>query len=115
MSYEAQFFATNASDWAQAVEITDNTTNLPLADAATASFLLQVTDNCDYVLLSASTDAGTITKPASNVVQWIFTRDQLRALCAGTTYRVGCRMTNDTGSILLFSGVLEFTDGGMGV
>lgn len=110
--YDLQFFATDDSDWAQAVELIDDTTNLPLSDVADALFELGITD-CGRTLLSATTADSSITKPSPGVIQWIFTKAQLGSLCVGTTYKIGCRMTNDSGSIMVFSGTLAFVDGGM--
>jgi hypothetical protein len=111
--YDLQFTATDDSDWAQAVELIDNDTGLPLTDAATALFELGITDDCDTTVLSASTANTTITRPSSGVIQWIFTKAQLGGLCVGTTYKIGCRMTGPSGSILVFTGTLAFIDGGM--
>lgn len=111
--YDLQFKATDDADWSQAIGLTDADTNQPLADATDALFELGVTDDCDVTLLSASSADNTITKPAPGVIQWIFTQAQMAVLCVGTTYRVGCRMTTDGGSILVFSGTLAFVDGGM--
>jgi len=110
--YDLQFTATDDADWSQAVEIIDAATNLALADAATASFELDVTD-CGTVQLTAKTSDLTMTKPDSNTIQWTFTQAQMSGLCVGTTYKVGCRMTTASGSILLFTGTLAFIDGGM--
>lgn len=111
--YDLQFTATDDSDWAQAVELIDNDTGLPLAEAATALFELGITDDCDVTLLSAKTTDNTITRPSSGVIQWIFTKTQLGGLCVGTTYHIGCRMTGASGSIMVFTGTLAFIDGGM--
>jgi len=113
MTYELKFTATDDADWSQAVEIIDNETNGPLEDAATALFELDITD-CGDSVLGATTADDTITRPDANTIQWVFTKEQLGALCAGNTYKVGCRMTPVGGaSILLFTGTLTFTDGGM--
>lgn len=111
--YDLQFTATDDADWAQSVEIIDATTNLALADAATAAFELDVTD-CGTVRLTAKTSDLTMTKPDANTIQWVFTQAQMSGLCVGTTYKLGCRMTPVGGSsILLFTGTLAFIDGGM--
>ena len=112
MAYELRFTAYDDADWAQAVEIIDADTNGDLAEAADATFDLEVTD-CGSTVLSATTADGTLDKPATNVIAWRFTESQLGALCPGTTYKVGCRMTTDDGSLMLFTGTLAFIDGGM--
>lgn len=110
--YDLQLFATDDSDWSQAIELIDDTTNLPLADAATAQFDFQVTDH-GRTVLSASTTDGSIYKPTSNIVAWVFPQAQMQALRPETTYRMGMRMTTDQGSLLLFTGTLAFINGGM--
>lgn len=113
MAYDLQFFATDDSDWSQAVQLVDATTDGALADAATALFELEVTD-CGQLLLSASTADTTITRPNATTIQWVFTEAQMGVLETGRTYKVGCRMTPVGGnSITLFTGSLAFVDGGM--
>lgn len=109
--YDLQFTATDDADWAQALELIDATTNLPL-DASDASFEIEVTEQ-GCVRLRATTDDATITRPDANTIQWIFPQSQMHGLCKGTTYKVGCRMTNASGTALLFTGSLAFVDGGM--
>lgn len=110
--YEIQFIAADDADWSEAVEIINDDTNLPLDEATNASFELQVTD-CGQAVLTASTDAGTLTKPQPNIIAWHFTEAQMGCLCKGTTYKVGCRMTTDAGVLMLFTGTLAYVDGGM--
>lgn len=111
MAYEIKFNATDDADWVQAVELFDDDTSEPLADAADATYELSV-KHCGSVVLTASSEAGTITKPESNVIRWRFTVSELGALCPGNTYSVGCTMAIDGGQVLqLFTGTLVFTDG----
>jgi hypothetical protein len=110
--YDLQFFATDDADWAQAVELIDADTNGALADAATATFELQVHEHGCGPVLSASTAAGTITMPDSTTIQWRFTQAQMSALDISVTYKVGCRMTTDAGTIQLFTGSLALVGGG---
>lgn len=109
--YELRFFATDDADWSEAIDLIDADTNGALADATTASFSLEVKD-CDNAVLTASTDAGTITKPADNTIAWTFTKTQMSGLCTGQTYKVGCTMTTAEGTIQLFIGSLAVVDGG---
>ena len=109
--YQVQFVATTSADWAQAVELIDASTNLPLSDGDEAEFELQVDDRCGARMLTASTDDGTITMPEENVIQWRFTPEQHAGLCAGSTYSVGLVMTTVTGTIQLLTGTLAYIDG----
>ena len=110
--YQGQFVASDDADWAVAVALFDNTTNEPLEDAADASFDLEVSDRGTAVL-TASTDAGTIQKPESHIVQWWFTRSQMQGLCPGRTYKVGLNMTTNAGTTCLLIGSLALLDGGV--
>ena len=109
--YQTQFLATSSADWAQAVELIDADTNLPLADIDDATFELQVDDECGASRLTASTAAGTLTRPAAHIVQWRFTPAQHGGLCDRTTYRVGLTMTTDSGTTQLLTGTLVYLDG----
>ena len=110
--YEVQFLATSSADWAQAIELIDADTNLPLADIDDATFELSVDrqNGCGSVL-TASTAAGTITQPQANVVQWVFLASQMTGLCDGSTYRVGLTMTTAGGTVQILIGTLTFVDG----
>lgn len=112
MAANVTFFATDDADWIEAIELIDDETGEPLADAATATeFELVVTECGDNVLTASLTDA-TITKPDAYTIRWRFTVTQLGALCIGTTYGVGITMTTDADQVLqLVSGSLVFKDG----
>lgn len=112
MSYDIAFSAVSGSDWTVAIELIDPNTNGALADAANASFDLQVLDRSGSALLRASTADDTIEKPETNQVRWHFTDAQLSALCPGTTYKVSLRMTTEGGTIPLVLGSLAYIDGG---
>jgi hypothetical protein len=96
------FVATSGEDWAETAYVTDADTNQPLTDVDTALIELQVQDNCQKVVLSASSDAGTITKPASGQFTWRFTAAQMAGLPSGNTYKVAARMTVDGRVTMLF-------------
>jgi hypothetical protein len=105
--------ATDDADWGVAIEIIDADTNLPMdISSASITFALSVKDDCGSVVLSASSDAATITKPDDNTIQWLFTTTQMGALCAGTTYSVGVTMTTAAGTIQVIVGTLAVIDGG---
>jgi hypothetical protein len=108
------WIATNDADWGVAIEIVDATTNALMDISSSAiTFALSVKDpSCDAVVLSASSAAGTITKPTLNSIQWIFTAAQMQTLCPGTTYEVGVTMTTATGTIQIVVGSLAVVDGG---
>jgi len=109
--YEIHFAATSGADWAEAIELIDAETNLPTEDLADAGFELDVNDRNGRTLLTASSAAGTITRPSASQIAWRFTYSQLASLCPGTTYAVGCRFTTDTGTVALFKGSLALLDG----
>jgi hypothetical protein len=108
--YQFRFTATDDADWAQAIEIIDADTNLPM-DISAADFALEVSD-CGSSVLSADTDTATITKPDNNTIQWRFTVAQMGGLCPGRTYDVGLTMTTLTGTTQLGVGSLVLVDGG---
>ena len=106
------WIATDDAIWGVAIEIIDDDTNLPMdisSDAITFALSIKE-DHC--VRLSASSDAGTITKPTINSIQWVFTVAQMQTLCPGTTYGVGVTMTTATGPIQIIVGTLAVIDGG---
>lgn len=108
------WIATDDADWGVAIEIIDDDTNLPMdISSGTISFALSIKDNsCDAVLLSASTAAGTITKPDTSTIQWVFTKAQMATLTPGTTYGVGLTMTTVEGTQQVLVGSLAMIDGG---
>lgn len=110
--YELQFFATDDADWAQRVDLIDDTTNQPL-DTAGVLFELEVSDHGARRLFATTADGG-IAIPETGTIQWRFTTAQLGALDIRNTYKVGCRMTNGTGTTQLFTGTLAFVGGGFG-
>lgn len=110
--YELQFFATDDADWAQRVDLIDDATNLPLATAGVL-FELEVSDHGARLLFATTAD-NSIQIPETGTIQWRFTKEQMAALNIKNSYRVGCRMTNGTGTTQLFTGTLAFVGGGFG-
>lgn len=110
--YELQFFATDDADWAQRVDLIDDATNQPL-ETAGVLFELEVSEHGARRLFATTAD-GSIAIPETGTIQWRFTPAQLGALDIRNTYRVGCRMTNGTGTTQLFTGTLAFVGGGFG-
>lgn len=110
MAYEINFTAYKGSDWSVAIEVTDARTDLPF-DISKARVDLAVRRRDGGQALSASSADGTIVFPTSGTIRWVLTSEQTGALCAGTTYRVGCRVTTDDGSFQLFTGNLSYIDG----
>lgn len=109
--YEVQFTATSSADWAQAIELIDGDTNLPITGIEDATFKLAVDGPGGTPYLTASSAEGTITRPSTHIVQWVFDTDDLGSLCAGSTYSVGLTMTTDGGTIQILRGTLAFLDG----
>ena len=110
--YEMQLFATDDADWAVRIELTDDDTGLPL-DTDGIVFELAVS-SCGTDYLTATTEDDTIEVPETGSIQWRFTKEQMRSLDIRNTYKVGCRMTNGTGTTQLFTGSLAFVGGGFG-
>lgn len=108
--YEIQFSATNSADWSQAVQLIDDQTGLPF-DGASIEFSLEVDDRGGAPVLRGSTTDGVIERPEPSIIQWSFPVSQMRALCAGNTYRVGCTATDEGGTIQLFVGTLSLING----
>lgn len=109
--YDIKFATPSGADWAEIIEAIDDDTNLPLTQIDDALIELQVQDRCNAPVLSASTEDGTITRPAPGKFQWLFSKEQMSGLCIGTTYRVGCRATIDGKTTMLFTGDLAYIDG----
>ncbi|WMT88283.1 hypothetical protein NO932_06640 [Pelagibacterium sp. 26DY04] len=108
--YQASFTATDSADWAEAIEVINGDTNLPL-DISDIAFELAVRDRCGAELLNASTEAGTLERAGTNVIRWRFTPTDMGGLCTGTTYKVGLTMTTDEGTTQVLVGSLSFIDG----
>lgn len=112
MAANVTFFATDDADWSEAIELFDDETGAPLADAATATEFEIVVTDCGRTILSARLSDLTIQKPDPYTIRWLFTVSQLGGLCVGTTYGVGITMTTDASQVLqLVSGSLVFKDG----
>lgn len=105
--YELQFSAVEGTDWAEAIEMIDSTTNQPLALDADALIELGVGDR----FLHASTADGTILRPTASIIQWRFSADRLHPYCSGRTSPVSCRVTTNGGTIPLFIGTLSLIKG----
>ena len=88
--------ATNSADWARTIELIDNLTNQPY-DGSALDFTLHVTEN-GSLLLEATTDAGTITRPSATEITFRFTKDQMAGLCPAKTYDVGCVWVDGDGN-----------------
>lgn len=110
--YHATLATPSGSDWPLLVSVFNDETNEPLAELdGDALVEMQLQDRGGSVLLSATTDDGSITIPATGQCQWVFTYVQMRALCPGNTYSFACRMTTDGGTTTLLTGSLAYIDG----
>lgn len=108
--YNVQFVATTSADWAEAIELTDASTNLALDVPDDAVFDLAIGPRCWR--FQASSEDGEITRPRDNVIQWQFSPAQLSSFCrGGRTFPVGLTMTTDGGTIQLLVGTLSIIDG----
>jgi hypothetical protein len=111
MALAARFTAYSGSDWFETYEALDADTGGPLTDIDDALVEIAIRDGRNSTVLSGSTADGKIARPASGQVRWHFTAAQMASLRSGTTYGVGLRMTDDSGSVALVSGSLAFVDG----
>lgn len=109
--YQVQWSATDDAAFGKAIELFNTETNLPLTEATDADFNFAISSRGSE-LLTASSEAGTITKPMDHIVQFIFSAEQMACLCAGTTYEVGLTMTTNIGKTQLLVGSLAVIDGG---
>lgn len=108
--YQVQFEATTSADWAEAIELVDDATNLPLDIPEGTTFELTIGDCC-WPGLNASTDDGKIIMPSANVIQWRFLPADLTRYWSPGTYPVGLTMTTTGGTTQLLVGTLSIIDG----
>lgn len=110
--YQQDFEVTNDSDWSENVTITDAATNQPSTEAADAEFLFSLKDR-DTVILTASTEDFTLSKPEDHIVQWGFSASQMSALDPCRTYTYGLLMVLPDGSKQqILVGSVAVRDGG---
>ena len=85
--YDISFPAAySGADWAQSVEVIDHQTNKPLVGELETSLIeLVVNDDCNRPVLKATSADGTITVPASGLIQWAFPKESLSGMCVGKT------------------------------
>lgn len=85
----------NRADWIETIELVDDDTGEIITDLSGVSVALQVrARDCCSPILSASSDAGTITIGEGGIIQWHFTKTQMGGLCAGV-YDIGITVTRD--------------------
>lgn len=111
--YEVTFpAATSSAGWSAAVEIIDDSTGRAIADLSSYRAQLAVMDSCGNAVLSADSDAGTITIVASlGQLKWSFSPDDMSGLCPPQTLNVGLTLTNSDGTRQILVGKLPFIDG----
>ena len=107
------FSTTDDQDFAGIFDLTDNTTNGDF-DASALEWTFQVTD-CGSALLTATTEDGTLTRPATNQLAFRFAKSSVAgSLCTGRTYKCGLAWTDGDGNIgQVATGEISVTDGGM--
>lgn len=107
------FSTTDDQDFAATFDLTDDATNGDF-DASALEWTFQVTD-CGRALLTATTEAGTITLPQTYRLAFRFSKAQVAsALCVGMTYKCGLAWTDGSGNIgQIATGTVTITDGGM--
>lgn len=109
----------NRATWRDTIELTDGETGDPI-DLTGASIVLEVADDCGRTVLSATTDNGKVVivtddsgNPVLGAAEFVFTRDEMTALCPGT-YRLGGTVTIDDDTEQLFFGTVPVIDGVVG-
>ena len=107
------FSTTDDQDFAATFDFTDDATNANF-DASALEWTFQVTD-CGTAKLTATTEGGTLTRPAAYQLAFRFSKAQVAgALCVGQTYKCGLAWTNSSGHIgQVATGDVTVTDGGM--
>jgi hypothetical protein len=101
----------NRAGWTFTREVVDDDTDEPV-DLSSCSLVMEIRDQRGgNALLSASTDASTITVRDTGVFDAVFTRAQMASLCA-RTYDVGLTVKNgDAEPEQFIIGTLPVLDG----
>lgn len=102
----------NRATWRDVIELTDGETG-DLIDLTGADLVIEVADDCGRTVLSATTDNGKVTVISTGAAEFVFTRDEMAALCPGT-YRLGGTVTIDDETEQLFFGTVPVIDGVVG-
>lgn len=105
----AHLEVSNKEDWSIQFSAIDEDTGDDI-DFTGASIAFELRDANNCTRLTASTTAGTITLPATNIVQISFTDEQMGALCAGT-YPIGCVYELNSITVQLFTGFASIYEG----
>lgn len=100
----------NRADWIESIEFVDDDTEAVITDLDDVTIEIEVRDRYRCRCLSGSTDDGTILPLGGGVMQWHFTADQMRSMCAGT-YEVGLIFTRDDITEQELIGTLPVLDG----
>jgi hypothetical protein len=122
--------ASNRADWSETVLLTDEDTGEAI-DISLCRVTLTVTrlpsrqsgpfipGYYDWgplygygygVVLTGSTDDGTITLPDVGTLQWLFIADRMASLPFGA-YQIGARISQDTRTAQLIIGRVNVTEG----
>lgn len=110
--YESRFEpVSNREDWAQPFEIIDDDTNTIITDFAGVSVTIEVREqgSC-YPRLSASIDNGKVTDQGNGILEWLFPRSEMTALCA-QTYEIGVTLERDDFTTQYLIGIVPIVDG----
>ncbi|WFR98724.1 hypothetical protein [Rhizobium tumorigenes] len=85
----------NREDWFETIELIDDDTNEVIADlnGVTAKVYVSDTGRRSRVL-SGTTEDGHIVIDPLGVIQWHFTADEMKNICAGT-YDIGFTVQRD--------------------
>ena len=101
----------NRADWIEMFEIVDDDTGNVITDFTGVTMQLEIRSQYPSCrCLSGSTDDGHITPAIGGVMQWHFTRDEMRSLGAGT-YEIGLTVTRDAITEQELIGCLPIVDG----
>lgn len=130
--YDARFEpVSNRADWAVTFQIENEDTGEIITDLTGVSALVEVCPqpgqfyywdygwptglapanySYDTPVLSGSTDDGIITDLGDGVLEWHFTSDQMKAVCAGT-YDLGLTLERDDFVFQAIIGVVPIVRG----
>ena len=101
----------NADDWIDSVEVTDEETGDLIDISGATEIEINVRDQATRAnRLAGSLTGGEITRPETGVFAWSFTAAEMGALCAGT-YEVVIRIEIDAISTALVLGTLPVLNG----
>ena len=103
----------NREDWFETIELINDDTNEVIVDLTGVTAKVYVSDRIRRCrILSGTTEDGHIVIDQLGVIQWHFTADEMRNICAGT-YDIGFTVARDNIVQQELIGTLPVVDGVM--